>query len=71
MSVDNLPCALPRDASVDFSTALIPYVRDFFRADLSQGVDSLPKALQRAVVVAGGKLGPAHTGLARFLPAAG
>jgi hypothetical protein len=70
MSVDNLPARSPR-REVDFSTALIPFVRDFFRADLSHGVESLPKALQRAVVVAGGKLGPAHTGLARFLPTAG
>lgn len=67
MSVDNLPTALPRDASVDFSKALIPYVRAFFRANLNEGVGSLPTALQNAVVVAGGKLGPRHQGLARFL----
>ncbi len=67
MSVDNLPTALPRDASVDFSRALIPYVRSFFGADLRDGVASLPAALQNAVVVAGGRLSPRHQGLARFL----
>ncbi len=68
MSVDNLPCALPRDASFDFSRALIPYVRTFYEATYSDGVAGLPLALQNAVVVAGGKLTPRHQGLARFLP---
>lgn len=67
MSVDNLPTALPRDASVDFSKALFPYVRTFFEADLSKGVGDLSHALQNAVVVAGGRLSPRHQGLARFL----
>jgi alanine dehydrogenase len=67
MSVDNLPTALPRDASFDFSKALMPYVRTFFEADLGGGVGVLPAALQSAVVVAGGRLTPRHQGLARFL----
>ncbi|MEZ4390845.1 MAG: hypothetical protein R3A48_07080 [Polyangiales bacterium] len=67
MSVDNLPTALPRDASVDFSKALIQVVRPFFRADLKNGLDALTAAQQNAVVVAAGKLGPKHEGLQRFL----
>jgi saccharopine dehydrogenase (NAD+, L-lysine forming) len=67
MSVDNLPTALPRDASVDFSKALHPYVRTFFNARLGSGVGELPAALQSAVVVAGGRLTPKHQGLSRFL----
>ncbi len=67
MAVDNLPCALPRDASLDFSRALIPFVRTFFGARFHAGVDELPAALQHAVVVAGGALTPRHQGLARFL----
>jgi hypothetical protein len=67
MSVDNLPTALPRDASVDFSQALRPYVRTFFESDLRHGVGGLSPALQNAVVVAGGRLTPRHQGLARFL----
>jgi alpha-aminoadipic semialdehyde synthase len=67
MAVDNLPTALPRDASVDFSRALMPYVRTFFEADLREGVEGLPPALQNAVVVAGGRLTPRHQGLSRFL----
>jgi alpha-aminoadipic semialdehyde synthase len=68
MAVDNLPCALPRDASVDFSRALLPYVRTFFEVDLARGVDALPAALRRAVVVAAGRLGPHHQGLETSLP---
>lgn len=67
MSVDNLPTALPRDASVDFSKALIKVIRPFFRADLKGGLDALTPAQQNAVVVAAGQLGPKHQGLARFL----
>ncbi|MFO0607910.1 MAG: hypothetical protein U0324_32400 [Polyangiales bacterium] len=67
MSVDNLPTALPRDASVDFSRALSPYVRTFFEADLRGGVGALSPAHQNAVVVAGGRLTPRHQGLSRFL----
>jgi hypothetical protein len=52
---------------VDFSKALIPFVRSFYRANLNEGVGALSPALQNAVVVAGGKLGPRHEGLARFL----
>ena len=67
MSVDNLPTALPRDASVDFSKALIKVIRPFFKANLRDGLDALSPAQQNAVVVAAGKLGPKHTGLQRFL----
>jgi saccharopine dehydrogenase (NAD+, L-lysine forming) len=69
MAVDNLPCALPRDASFDFSRALAPYIRPFFAARYADGVGGLPTALQNAVVVAGGSLTPRHEGLARFLGA--
>lgn len=67
MSVDNLPTALPRDASVDFSKALIQVVRPYFRADLTGALDALTPAQQNALVVAAGKLGPNHQGLQRFL----
>ena len=71
MAVDNLPCALPRDASFDFSRALIPFVRDFYEATYENGVTGLAPALQNAVVVAAGKLTTRHQGLARFLPDGG
>jgi hypothetical protein len=67
MSVDNLPTALPRDASVDFSKALIKVIRPFFKANLRDGLGALTPAQQNAVVVAAGQLGPKHTGLQRFL----
>ena len=68
MSVDNLPCALPRDASFDFSRALVPFIRSFFGTRYEHGIGALTPALQSAVVVAAGKLTPRHQGLARFLP---
>ena len=71
MAVDNLPCALPRDASFDFSRALVPFIRAFYEARYESGVAGLAPALQNAVVVAAGKLTPRHQGLARFLPAGG
>ena len=50
MAVDNLPCELPRDASVDFGHALIEKVLpQFFNGDLD-GV------LERATETEGGKL---------------
>lgn len=71
MSVDNLPCALPRDASFDFSRALVPFIRAFYEARYEGGVGGLSPALQNAVVVAAGKLTPRHQGLEKFLPAVG
>ncbi len=71
MSVDNLPTALPRDASVDFSRALAPFMRAFFGASFANGsVADLPLALRTAVVVACGHLTPRHADLARFIGSA-
>lgn len=67
MSVDNLPTALPRDASGDFSRAVSPYVRTFFRSGLTEGLNDIPTSLRPAVIVAGGHLTPRHQGLARYL----
>jgi alpha-aminoadipic semialdehyde synthase len=65
VAVDNLPCALPRDASADFSRALAPFVRTFFRADAgAPGAGGLPPALHTAVVAARGALTDAHRHLA-------
>ncbi len=72
MSVDNLPCALPRDASEDFSRSLQPYLLPCLHAHLDRGaIGELPPSLQPAVVVAGGKLTDRHAGLAAHLAAAG
>lgn len=67
MSVDNLPTALPRDASVDFSKALVPYVRTFFDRAPGAALETLPKSLQTAVVVSSGALTERHKGLAKYL----
>jgi alpha-aminoadipic semialdehyde synthase len=68
MAVDNLPCALSREASEEFSRALLPFVRPIFLARLERGpLDALPAALQSAVIVAAGRLTPRHAKLAAHL----
>lgn len=60
MAVDNLPCELPREASVSFSEALRDLVPAIARADWSRELDDidLPAAVRDAVIVHRGKLLP-------------
>jgi alanine dehydrogenase len=61
MSVDNLPCDLPRDASVDFGHALIEGVLPhFFNGDPLQ-------VLQRATQTENGQLTPKFAYLQDFV----
>ena len=62
MAVDNLPCELPRESSVDFSGTLRDMIPALAKADW--GVEfadlALPAHLKRAVVVHRGRLTPAY-----------
>ncbi len=60
MAVDNLPCELPREASVDFSTALRPFVPAIARADTSVPFEqyAVPPEIKQAVIAYRGKLTP-------------
>jgi len=50
MAVDNLPCELPRDASIDFGTALI---KDIIPALAGDDVSNI---IDRASITKSGKL---------------
>jgi alanine dehydrogenase len=70
MAVDILPSELPRDASIDFSRVLLPFVPAIAGADYSQPWDELdlPPEIKRAMIVYHGELTPAYCHLAEFLP---
>ena len=60
LSVDNLPCELPVDASQHFGDALLRFVLPLARCDWSVPYDrlALPDELRRAVIVHRGSLTP-------------
>ena len=70
MSVDNLPCELPKESSEVFSLALEPYVPSIVKADY--GVEfadlNLPPAIKNAVILHQGCLTPNFGYLGKFLP---
>lgn len=70
MSIDNLPCELPREASEFFSRVLLPYVESIRLANLSASleVDGLPEEIRKAVIVYHGELTPGFRYLTEFLP---
>jgi alpha-aminoadipic semialdehyde synthase len=65
MSVDNLPCELPREATRSFSTALADLVPALAGADWSRPVDELglPRALRDAIILHRGRLVPGYADL--------
>lgn len=69
MSIDNLPCELPIDASNDFSKALKTYAPQIMAMDLSKSFDEcgLPDDLKDAVITYKGELTPKYQYLKEFL----
>ncbi len=69
MSVDNLPCEMPRESSSAFSEALFPFLPVMARADYSAPFNKLelPEEIKGAVVVHKGKLTPKYEYLAKHL----
>lgn len=61
LAVDNLPCEIPREASVHFSTALKPFVPAVAQADYSAPFEklTLPAEIKNAVICHQGRLTPA------------
>ena len=53
MTVDNLPCELPRESSYSFSEALLPYVPAIVRADYGSPLQELelPEEIKKAIIV--------------------
>jgi saccharopine dehydrogenase (NAD+, L-lysine forming) len=69
LAVDNLPCELPRDASIFFSEALVPFAPALAGADYSAPLEStgLPEALRRATIAHRGELTTTYAYLAKHL----
>jgi len=69
MAVDILPAELPRDASVEFSTVLAPFVLAIARADFSTPFEklNLPPEIKRAMIVYRGALTPDYRYLEQYL----
>jgi saccharopine dehydrogenase (NAD+, L-lysine-forming) len=71
MTVDNLPCELPFDASGDFGKALVPFIPALARADLSGSLEQLdlPGPIRRALVLHRGRLTPEFAYIDKYLNA--
>ena len=72
MSIDNLPCELPRDASEHFSSVLSSMVPDLLAVDWGADFASLalPPPIKRAVIVHRGALTPDYEYLKQSLAGA-
>ena len=68
-AVDNLPCEFSKEASDNFSQALMPYIEDMLNADLSKLISEsgLPKPIQHSCIAHKGKLQPNFEYLYDFL----
>jgi alpha-aminoadipic semialdehyde synthase len=69
MTVDNLPCEIPFDASREFGAALMPYIPALARADFAQPLEKLdlPGPIRRALVLHRGRLTPEFAYLEKHL----
>jgi saccharopine dehydrogenase (NAD+, L-lysine-forming) len=69
LAVDNLPCEISREASLDFSRVLMPFVPPIVKADLSVDFEQcdLPVSVKNGVVVYHGELTPDYRYLESFL----
>jgi len=69
MAVDILPSELPKDSSVGFSTALVPFIKHLIKADFSLPFASLnlPETVKKAVILYHGELTPSFEYLRNHL----
>ncbi len=69
MAVDNLPCELPKESSIEFSNALFSFIPQIVKADYSTDFDSLdlPPEIKRAVILYHGRLTPNFRYISKFL----
>lgn len=70
MAVDNLPTELPRDSSIAFSNALLPFINNIATADLSRNFNEAGffDEIKKAVIVYKGELTPNYEYLKSHLP---
>jgi saccharopine dehydrogenase (NAD+, L-lysine-forming) len=69
MPVGNLPCELPKGASVSFSGALAPFVPDLARVDLLSRFEDaeIPPPIRRSVILWQGEFTPRFEYMREFL----
>jgi len=69
MAVDNLPCELPRESSMEFGRALAPFSAAIARADFSVPFErlELPPEITRALILHQGELTPRYRHMQSFL----
>ena len=69
MAVDNLPCELPKESSINFSNSLIGFIPEILSADYSLDFDKLelPPEIKKAVILYHGKLTPNYQYINNFL----
>jgi saccharopine dehydrogenase (NAD+, L-lysine forming) len=69
MAVDILPSELPRDSSIAFADALMPYIKPIAVADFNQHFDDvdLPRALKKALILHQGELTPDYKYIEQYL----
>ncbi|HUT78171.1 MAG TPA: hypothetical protein VM285_10815 [Polyangia bacterium] len=69
MAVGNLPCELPREASMAFSTALAPFVPALAGAGFGGPLEraGLPGPIERSVILWRGEFAPRYQNLRGFL----
>jgi len=69
MAVDNLPCELSREASIDFGKALFPFIEKMAGADFTVPFSDLriPVEIKKAMIVYQGKLTPDYRHMDKFI----
>ncbi|MDH5684884.1 MAG: bifunctional lysine ketoglutarate reductase /saccharopine dehydrogenase family protein [candidate division WOR-3 bacterium] len=69
MAIDNLPCEIPKDASVYFSNILKPFVPAIAQADFSTSFErcDLPPEIKKGVIVYQGELTPDYKYIEKYL----
>lgn len=69
MAVDILPSELPRDSSISFADALMPYIESLAHADFDQHFDKagLPGPLKKALILHKGELTPDYKYIEKYL----
>ena len=69
LAVDNLPCEISREASIDFSRVLKPFIPEIVKADFSVDFEqcTLPASIKNAMIVYQGELTPDYRYMQNFL----
>ncbi len=69
MAVDNLPCELPFDSSREFGLALMPFVPQLAKTDLSLPLErlDLPGPVRRGLILHQGRLTPEYRYIEKYL----